>query len=102
MFAEVIARKYANQCIREGVKQTGEGLVRFIFMQDCLRMTEVNRYMVLDSYPTALYDADGSKAAAVFQISDDLGIGESFVWATLSQQKRLHDKRRKKQSDIKR
>lgn len=101
MFADLMARKYASYCIREGIKPTSEGLVLFMFTQDCVRMTEVNRYMVLENYPTAMLDAEGVKSTAVVFLSDELGVGESFVWATLSQQKRFREKRRKRQREAK-
>jgi len=101
MFADVLARKYASHCLRENIKPSPEGMARFMFTQDCMRMTEVNRYMVLENYPSALLDANGVKSTAVIFLADELGIGESFVWATLSQQKRFRAKRRKRQSETK-
>lgn len=83
-FRKTVCRKYRMECKRKSVEPTFEGLLQFAHDHALIREKDVNRYMVLDLYPKALYDNDGSKLRAVADLEDIVPVSDRTIWSWIN------------------
>jgi hypothetical protein len=83
-FRKTLARKYECECKRNGSEPTLEGLIEFAHQHSLLRDTDVNRYMVFELYPNALYNNDGCKSHAIQDIEDIVPVSDRKIWSWIA------------------
>jgi len=82
-FRRTVAQKYEAHCGREGIEPTLDGLIEFAYRHSLIRDTDINRYMVIDMYPMALYEANGCKTRAVQSLEDRVPLSDRNIWGLI-------------------
>lgn len=68
------------ECKRKSIEPTFEGLLQFALDHSLIRERDINRYMVIDLYPKALYDNNGCKTKAVADIEEIVPVSDRSIW----------------------
>lgn len=79
-FRRTITRRYQVECDRKGIEPTFDGLIQFAHEHALIRTIDINRYMVLDQYPKALFENDGCRREAVFWIENKVPVSDRTIW----------------------
>ena len=82
-FQKRVALKYRNRCLRLGQEPTLEGLVAFMAERHIVRPGDAVKYMVYEYYPKAMYECDGVRRHAVYQLEYMLPVSERTIWRLL-------------------
>lgn len=80
-FCKVVREKYINECLRESVEPTFNGMVSYLFDRNIIPLVTVRRVIVLERFPRALWQNNGRKRAAIQQVEDETGVCERAVWS---------------------
>lgn len=94
-FRKTLARKYELECKRNGTEPTPEGLLEFAEQHSLIRPTDINRYMVLDLYPSAMYNNNGCKSKAIAEIEDTVPVSDRKIWSWIGDLTRRYTTYRK-------
>lgn len=94
-FRRTLTRKYELECKRSDIEPTLDGLIEFAEKNSLIRDMDINRYMVFDLYPAALYNNNGCKARAIAEIEDQVPVSDRIIFGWLQNLKRRYMKYRR-------
>ena len=89
-FRRTLTRKYEVECKRNNIDPTLDGLLAFAEKNSLIRDMDINRYMVFDMYPAALYNNNGCKARAIAEIEDKVPVSDRIIFSWLQNLKRRY------------
>lgn len=83
-FRQKIALRYRAECRKADVEPTLEGILEFAERFALVRHTDINRYMVFEKYPEAMYHTNGCRSKAVAYLEDIIPVSDRkiFGWLT--------------------
>lgn len=80
-FRRTLTRKYEVECKRNGTDPTFSGLLEFAEKYALIRHTDINRFMIIDLYPAALYNNDGCKSKAIADLEEVVPVSDRKIWS---------------------
>lgn len=83
-FRRVLAKKYRAECRKTGEEPTLEGMIEYAERFALVRNTDINRYMMFEKYPEAMYHTNGCRSKAVAYLEDVIPVSDRkiFGWLT--------------------
>lgn len=90
IFTDTVARQYVNDCKRNGVEPTYNGLLDYAINCNLISSAVVRSFVVIHEYPRFAYAKNGGKRQAVWMLEDELGVPERTIYGILTKgQKRF-------------
>jgi len=86
-FCRLVSLKYTQRCKLKDAQPTMEGLIEYMIKEDILRSQEVIHQLIIDLYPVAMYNNNGSRRMAVSELEDILPVADRTIWRTLKRRK---------------
>jgi hypothetical protein len=89
-FTEVLKNKYSAYCIRESKAESLEGFTRYLMECGLVDQALVNKYMTVYYYPKAMYNNNGNKRNAVYNLEELTPYCERTIYYILKNQKQFN------------
>ena len=93
-FISIVSHKFKMWCDKEGRAGTVEDVIEYLLCYNILLERTVNYYTILDNYPKALHQNDGSRTKAIYDLSDKYPLSERKIWDIIINMQKNFKKRK--------